>query len=220
MTNQPERPSRKRHEDASPGHAAADRREAQIAAYVDGQMASDEAAAFERQMETDEALCREVGEWRAALEAGRAWVDAEAPGVERMEALDVEALIDGGPREMRPTRVLTVRQHVWRIAAAAAIFAAGVLVGQLGRQGASAPAGHRVDVTPTPTRTFNQNTQPIEGDRPPKHEERRTVAQLETVQYTHDERGRLVVETTLKTSGGRASWVVDGNFDVVETRNW
>jgi hypothetical protein len=34
---------------------------------------------------------------------------------------------------------------------------------------------------------------------------------------THEENGRLVIETTLKNSGARALWVVDGRFDLAKS---
>ena len=191
-------------------------RQDRIAAYVDGEMTSDEAAAFERRMETDEALRRDVEQWREAIEAARHWMAADAPGVERVAALKVPSVAGRRSSAARPARVLTIRSVAWRGIAAAAIFVAGLYVGQMTQRAATAPDRDGTKIRPAQHVTRPEKTQPTQGEstRPEKVEGK--IAGLSAQHYTRDENGRLVIETTLKGSGAQALWVVDGGFQLAQ----
>jgi anti-sigma factor RsiW len=189
--------------------------EARIAAYLCGETTSEEAAAFEHLMEADEALGREVEQWRRALDAARDWMAADAPGVERVAQLAAPSLHGRENRGGARARVLTIRAFVWRAMAAAAIFALGIVVGQkTGHLPAAPNAPGLVQTTPTPGGTGPAQSPPVQREKTPAEEARVEVAGLSS-RYT-DEKGRLIIETTLKGSGTRAMWVVDGTFQLAQ----
>jgi anti-sigma factor RsiW len=196
--------------------------EEKIAAYLDGEMTPQEVAAFENRMKEDEALRREVDHWRRALDAAREWMSAEAPGVERVASLAIPSLVkrtdsvhaaDAPLPSARPSaRVWRIRSLAWGALAAAAIFVAGFCLGQITpRAGVPAPSGSAerpsVKQGATPAPTPRAMPTPESGQV--------EVAAAHAQRYT-DEHGRLVIETTLKGSGARALWVVDGKFSLAQ----
>jgi len=190
-------------------------REDQIAAYLDGEMTPDEAAAFENRMRADESFRREVEQWRDALEAARDWMNADAPGIERVAELEMPRL---GPPEIRPwrsARILSVRPFVWRGVAAAGIFAAGVFIGQMTKQGAAVQKPGSLEATTMPHAVQPEKTPAPQPGQPIPEEPGMELASAPT--RVTDEKGRLVVETTLKGSGSRALWVVDGSFQIAQS---
>jgi hypothetical protein len=198
-------------------------REAQIAAYFDGEMTPEQAAAFESRMQTDEALRREVEQWREALEAVGEWMAMDAPGVERVATLAIPSVAgkqyadDTAKRVVFPRKepvwLFRFRPLAWGSLAAAVIFVAGFYVGQMTHGGAVPLPGDRADsqafqneVKPTPT----------PSERQPSERGQIEAAGVPVQRYT-DELGRLVVETTLQGSGARALWVVDGKFQLAQS---
>ncbi len=127
-----------------------------IAAYVVGDMTDSDLAAFERRLEWDAALRREVEATRRALEAAREWFGAEPPGVERLDRLEIPAVVglgatmgqqdsvekepvkpgmgEPGRQEIQGAQVIPVwgwGSRLRLVLAAAAIFVLGVAVGRL-----------------------------------------------------------------------------------------
>lgn len=196
----------------NPEEPSIEEREGRIAAYVDGEMTPGEAEAFEREMESDEALRGAVAQWRAVLEAGRAWVTAQAPGVERIEALDVGALTGRGRRAAGRARVIRLRGFALRGIAAAAIFVLGFCFGH-------------VTQWPEPTRNGEVETgagqpraiDPAGGNRQPRQETDRATADFRLGDSVREANGRLYVTTTLEASGAPAYWVIDGDFEVAQS---
>ena len=197
----------------------------QFIASLEGELEPDAAQTFEREMDRDPALLREVETWRETLEAARDWAVADAPGAERADALAVPVDANEPP----PARVVAVRPRplVWQAAAAAAIFITGVWVGgatkasdapnsstgQIGSQ----PREAVERPIPTPQKPNNAD---FDGKvTQPKIEQATDgapfVAAVST-RYAQDERCRLTIETTHRT-GARALWVVDGGFQVAQT---
>lgn len=211
-----------------------------LMAYLEGEMTPDEAAAFDAFMEKDETLRVQCAQWRKALDAAREWTCADAPGVERVENLQMPVV----PQRAKPvsaaarrhvsqrdfTHFFSLRWLVWA-GAAAAIFIAGFGVGQMAGPGAlPLPRGGGKQVVvdkadyptptpemPTPSPVPKEQTAATSPTREqPSERGRVEVADIPTQRYT-DEHGRLVVETTLKGSGARAFWVVDGTFQLAQS---
>jgi hypothetical protein len=177
----------------------------QIAAYVDGDMTPGEAGRFERRMADDPALRREVDTWREALDSARQWMDAETPGVESVDELAIP--------HVASRRRMSVRPALVRSLAAAAIFVAGVCVGALPRQSDTTP--EPATVAPSPPQATDTERPPQPRPQAPEPQHAR-MAQATPRRHARTENGRLVVETTLKTSGARALWVVDGTFRLAQ----
>ena len=200
----------------TPEHPNAGERDERIAAYVDGAMTPGEAAAFEREMAADAPLRRAVEQWCAAIEAGREWAISRPLGVERIEALDARSIVRRGLRAGRPARVIPVRRAVWRVAAAAAVFLAGVYVGQvMQRDTTTSPLDNRA-VAPQEQQILGEKPKPIERPETAASPGGRAIAGRPSADYARDENGRLVVETTLKHSGARVTMVIDGRFDLAQ----
>lgn len=207
-------------------------REDEIAAYVDGDLPAEARQAFERRLESDEPLRREVAEWRAAMDAGREWAAGAVPGIERADKLGI-------PEGASMARVIPARgirrgrsrrfHYASRFMAVAAVFAAGFAIGKWSqtettpadRPGsaqltASAPA---ISTPATPPGSQETPAPPVvkaSSEAAPPPTSKPAPAEPPTFHYT-DDKGRLVVETTLKESGARALWVVDGAFRLADS---
>ena len=229
----------------------------QIAAYLDGDMPSEQRAEFEKRLETDETLRLEMAGWQETVRATREWLQSEAPGEERVETLEIPTLIrhseqqrsviaseawqsrhwnaslrspHPGPSQTQgPGFAMTERglwPYFWRIAGAIAIFIAGFALGQLlsSFESSSFSPENRPGVT-----TGVDVQIPQETAAPPRDDSRETDTAIdiqetdrEPVQVVQaprgrrfvDEKGRIVIETSLKESGSRAIWVVDGSFQL------
>jgi len=192
-------------------------REDQIAAYLDGELAPEQAAAFESRMQSDAALRRDVEQWREALEAARDWMAAEAPGMERAARLLAPSVAPRNGSAIKPARVLSLalRPLLRRGLAAAAIFVAGFCFGLELKSRTPAPNGGLSGAPPGIVRPEPVNATPTPSAPGPPAATEREAAGLPNQRYT-DEHGRLVVETTLKGSGARALWVVDGKFQLAQ----
>lgn len=191
-----------------PDPSDAREREDRIAAFVDGEMTPDEMAAFERRMRGDEALRRDVEQWRDAVEAARDWMDADVPGTERLAGLAIPSVANRVSRHSEPARVLDLRRLVRGAAAAAAIFVFGFYIGHVTQGRAPVPVGDSVVENPQPTPTIEKPAPPERQSPGPGRE----VAQAR--RYFTDERGRLLVETQLADSRGTAFFVIDRSFQL------
>jgi len=219
----------------------------QINAYLSGTMPPEEARRFERLLREDAELEREVRLAREDLDAARQWAAAEAPNAQEQAArLKIphlgwhgrparESSFPGG-RGWRPSFV--------RYLAAAALFAAGILVGAMlpretppggppGTPRDRAVPGPGVvspalpaSATPAPEKQVIPPEVPVAsrpaladaGRNAPKEEAAppaRGIAPLRVVESGGE---RLVLESTLVGSGGRATWVVDGSFRLAENK--
>lgn len=193
-------------------------REERIAAYVNGEMTADQAAAFEQLMESDEVLRQEVDECRRALDAARAWMTQEAPGVDRVDALEIPRLVmpRGKVQEVYPRHAAEVpvkSKHLsfLRYAmAAAAIFLIGFLLGTQWPL-AFRPGAPEISITKgseTPKEPYLATPSPV----PPSETAESRLADLGARRSVTRQNGRVIVETTLKDTNVRALWVVDAGF--------
>jgi anti-sigma factor RsiW len=241
----------------------------QINAYLSGTMPPEEARRFERLLREDAELEREVRLAREDLDAARQWAAAEAPNAqERAARLKIPHLewhgrparesFSNAERRVRPATEVDlpvagsslsnaergVRPSFVRYLAAAALFAAGILVGAMlpretppgGPPGtprdravpgpgvvspalpaSATPAPEKqvippeVPVAPRPALADAGRNAPKEEAAPPA----RGIAPLRVVESGGE---RLVLESTLVGSGGRATWVVDGSFRLAENK--
>ena len=198
-------------------------REEQIAAYVNGEMTLEEAAAFEQLMKSDETLRHEVEECRRTLDTAREWMMQEAPGIERVDALAIPRMVTAqdkvqeiSPRQ--PAEVLARPKYLsfLRYAmAAAAIFIVGFFLGNQWPLsfGTGAP-----EISQKPQLEIEKEADlpsplPIE----PGETVKSRLADLGARRSVTRQNGRLIIETTLKDSDARALWVVDAGFRLAQS---
>lgn len=201
------------------------RKQDEIAAYVGGEMESEEAARFERRMEGDETLRREVEEWRKAFAAAEEWAGSEPPGIDRAAQIKVPALPTRKTEHLRRV-IASLRTGFRPRLATAVVFLAGFVVGAfLFRQ--PAPMSSQQEGTPVePPVTVTVEQQdtgvPVEDEKGPEPEPpeprqespETQVAAVSQARYVTQDDGRVVVETTLARSGARVVMVVDGGFQI------
>lgn len=198
-------------------------RDEQIAAYVNGEMTLEEAAAFERLMESDERLHREVEEWRRTLDTAREWMMQEAPGIDRVDALEIPRLITAqeklqeiSPRQ--PAEVLAKPKYLsfLRYAmAAAAIFIVGFFLGT------QWPVSFRTgapEISQKPQLEIEKQADlpsplPIE----PGETVKSRLAELGARRSVTRQNGRLIIETTLEGTNAHALFVVDAGFRLAQS---
>ena len=211
-------------------------RQMEIEAYLAGGMSRGEAAAFEEQMRGDEALRREVTAWREALAAAQEWFEAEPPGVARADALPIPSLAPpvtsehviaiGERLRIGRRRASGARVRFWAMQAlaAAAVFVIGFAIGHRAPAPAASSttdrsvtltgAGSQISAPPAsvalPASTQSIPVQPV-AEEPAQSPEPENFPPIETAR---EENGRVIIETTLRGSGARALWVVDGSFQV------
>ena len=221
---------------ADPGPTA-DPRADRIDAYLAGDMSASDRAAFERDLAADPTLARDLAAWRAAWDAARDWAQAAPPGLARADAITLASLESLGSLESSASSSpdKSYRSHrsyglslprVWRPAAAAALLLAGFALGRLS-QPAAAP-DRSISSVPTMPSTLSRETStaaqptpqptptavsPVAAPPPANTD----LAMSRPAVRTTDENGRLVVETSLQRSGGQATWVIDGSFQIAET---
>jgi anti-sigma factor RsiW len=203
-------------------------RDTEIAAYVCGDMEANEAAQFERRMDSDERLRREVEEWRKAFAAAEEWAGSEPPGIERAEQIKVPALPIRRTEQLRHV-LASLRTGRRPRLATAVVFVAGFVLGALMfRQPAPLPSqreGTPVEPPVTVTAEQEETGVPLEDEKaveskPPEPTEPRQettetrVAAVSQPRYVTQEDGRVIVETTLQRSGARVVMVVDGGFQI------
>ncbi len=229
--------------------------EEEIAAYVAGTLETEARLGFERRMESDPALKREVESSREALAGAREWLDQAPPGLDRVAQLPIPAIPAASVPsktglEERPAsraRVIPIRRVVLRYAAAAAIFVLGVAVGKwmaTGDAGTASgptppsqistgpqtapPQGPVVvpgDLAPAPAPVAPESRKP-EAPKPPTRSEPSTQlagitqgAAPPITRSTVEPDGRVVIETTLASTGSQAVWVIDGSFQLAQTNS-
>lgn len=198
-----------------PGHASPPSDEALIAWLV-GDLAPAEAEALEAGMREDAALRRRAHECSEALAAAREWFEAEPPGAARADALAIPALVvdarGAGGGVCAPRRFYRV---LARGLATAAIFVVGFLAGRLSpAPPAPAPAPARVVLAIPTSPTPAPPPAPVVTAPAPAPTPEPTPTPAPPARSVREEDGRVIVETTLAGSGGRALWVVDGGFQV------
>lgn len=161
-------------------------RQAEILAYLCGEMNEAARARFAARLRREPELRAELEASEATLEAARQWFDSPAPGAERALALPVPSLKDNLHR--LPVPVWTRRLR--RAAGLAAVFVVGFALGYVAQ---TAP------IIPPPNIPVVETTHPQ-----PTPEER----QARRVRYARQENGRVVV------SLDNSTWVVDGGFQL------
>ncbi len=198
-------------------------REEQIAAYVNGEMTLEETAAFERLMESDARLHQEVEEWRRTLDTAREWMMQEAPGIDRVDALEIPRMVTAqdkvqeiSPRQ--PVEVLAKPKYLsfLRYAmAAAAIFIVGFFLGT--QWPVSAKIGAPEIAEKPPVEIEKQADLPSPSLPQPGETVKSRLAEFGARRSVTRQNGRLIIETTLKDSDARALWVVDAGFRLAQS---
>jgi hypothetical protein len=213
-------------------------RNEQINAYLSGTMPPEEARRFERLLREDADLESEVRLAREALDAARQWAAAEVPNAQEQAArLKVPRI---APAAVIRTSARGARPVFARYLAAAALFLAGILVGAMWPRGMS-PGGPRetaspgpgvvspvlpASATPAPEKQVIPPEVPVAprpaladaGRNAPKEEAAPPARGITPLRVVESGAERLVLESTLEGSGGRATWVVDGSFRLAENK--
>lgn len=203
--------------------------QALIFAFLENELPPDNAKKFAAEIEQNPVLQQEVNRWREAIQSGKEWAKEEAPGIDRVETLAIPQL--AAPVISFPEVLGQNRKSAWRwrrYAATAAVFALGFLFGLFAQKEVSIlnhPPKSPYYAQPTksgegsiPAR-INVPT-PATADSPkstiptPAKETSPRLASLPDTTITREENGKVIIETTLKSSGVRAIWVVDGKFDL------
>ncbi len=192
-----------------------DPREERLAAYLFDGMTPAERKDFERDLENDSEFRSRYEQCLESLNCIRQWTEEDPPELARIENLQVpslpRAVIDF--RKNKRMRIPFTRRWVWQAAAALLLFLAGYLLGQ--RNETARPFSPNTAVIPSGTQaTERPAPEPIPAvSLPVPAEEASGKNEPSLVANTlTEENGRLQVETTLKASGARAIWVVDGRF--------
>lgn len=200
-------------------------REEQMAAYVNGEMTLEEAAAFERLMESDERLHQEVEECRQALDAAREWMMQEAPGIDRVDALEIPRMVTAQEKLQeislrQPAEVLTSRakpkySSFLRYAmAAAAIFIVGFFLGN--QWPLSAQIGAPEISQKPPLQIEKEADLPSPLPIEPGETVKSRLADLGARRSVTRQNGRLIIETTLEGTNAHVLWVVDAGFRLAQ----
>lgn len=237
-----------RHHEEREGHEEGEENKG----YEEELMTPEQAHEFERRMQEDDGLRREVAEWREALDAARKWAAEEAPGVGRVKELPVPVGFGGAVRPMspigpmgpmgpmgvlenrkpsRPRSRRLVRLRILQVLGVAAVFVLGFALGhsslksgdRVAASKAVSPSSAQQALAPTPVPELPSAAPTSQPKALPGGIEVASTASTEQSsetgtpgRYARDENGRLTVETTLKASGGRALWVVDGSFQLAQ----
>lgn len=205
-------------------------RELLIASYVLGDMAAGEKAAFERRVDRDPALAREVEAWREANEAASDWMESAPPGIERVNELAVPRLNVRSVR-LRSRFTMPRRQVVQRAFLVAAIFLIGFWSGRWDSLGetqrdSSIPDRAIENIVPVLSGLDEDGTEvapAVETD--PDSSVFRQASNTPTnvspvlVRSTTDENGRLIIDTENLTSGLRVRWFVEPAFEIAQSSN-
>lgn len=192
-----------------------DPREERLAAYLFDGMTPAERKDFERDLENDSEFRSRYEQCLESLNCIRQWTEEDPPELARIENLQVpslpRAVIDF--RKNKRMRIPFTRRWVWQAAAALLLFLAGYLLGQ--RNETARPFSPNTAVIPSGTQaTERPAPEPIPAVSlpvPPEEASEKLKPSL-VANTLAEENGRLQVETTLKVSGARAIWVVDGRF--------
>lgn len=191
--------------------------EQRLLCFLLGDLSAEDAALFEKRLQTDVALQALEKEYRDALKRARDWLASESPGAERISTLKIPDLM--GERSFRTIaerkRAVLWKKALRRVLATAAIFLIGFLVGQ----------GFRLSVEderPTLAPPFTKESVNVERTAPTparmgESEASMKMADASIRRRTVQPDGRVLVETVLKETGSQALWVVDGRFRVSES---
>lgn len=173
--------------------------------YVEDELDPAEHTELEVQLARDPKLREQLEAIRFSMEAARDWAILEVPGIERAERLRAPRLRPAAIRDITADRGAgRVRRAVWQILAAAAVFIAGFAIGSNRKAPVTSMQGQ-------PSVAQQQHApstiaQPTPTSAP--------SAETPEPRYATDENGRVVVETVAPGSGTRATWVVDGRFQL------
>jgi len=166
---------------------------------------------FERDLENDSEFRSRYEQCLESLNCIRQWTEEDPPGLARIENLQVPSLplaaVDS--RKNKRMRIPFSGRWAWQAAAALLLFLAGYLLGQ--RNEPARPFSPDTVVIPS----GKQATERLAPEPVPAVSLPVTPEKLEPSLVANtltEENGRLQVETTLKASGARAIWVVDGRF--------
>lgn len=173
-----------------------DTREQRLLAYLDGELSEAERAGIEREIAADPSLRAQLEQLREALEAVRQWNDEPVPGIEHAEQIAIPRLRPAQVRDIPRRQV--IRSYVNRAAALAAVFIIGVAVGSL----------QRAPTAESPERAIPEAVQVVATPAPTPEE---------VPHYTTDEDGRVIVQTVGRDTGTRATWIVDGKFQLAQS---
>ncbi|HNT34327.1 MAG TPA: hypothetical protein PKH07_04940 [bacterium] len=190
--------------------------EQRLLGFLLGDLSPEDAALFEKRLQTDRALQALEKEYRDALERAKDWLGSETPGAEGISALHTPSL-SHTHRENVSTR--HARSDYWRkvtkrVLAAAAMFLIGFLFGQGSRLSLD---NEREPLAPS----FKNESVNVERMAPTPARMEEPEAPMKLVdasvrRQTVQPDGRVLVETVLKETGSQALWVVDGRFRVSE----
>jgi len=190
--------------------------------YLLGDMSPEKKADFEKSMESDESLRMEVEPFATSMNTATDWLRADAPGVERVSELPIPTLEESPTIK---TFHLPLLPYLRPILAAAAIFAIGFFVGQISRDaapqkgGITSPETAIQPVSATPSRiTVEPKTDSFIIADSERQDAIQEVAYAPAPTHITDENGRLIIETTLASSGSQAVWVIDGSFGFQERK--
>jgi hypothetical protein len=184
-------------------------------------MTASEMETFERLIQGDERLRREVEQWRAAMEAGRDWIAQEAPGTERLKELKIPSLGVHSSKHRAGANLMAgiarrLDYYALRGAAAIAIFVLGFMFGNVTQW--------QLWKSEPSERTIAQSIAggPVEAAATiiPREASQSAVKEKKRVplpQYSGEENGQIIIETLLSGSSSRALWVVDGSFELAQS---
>lgn len=217
-----------------------------IAAYVCGDLDEAARAVVERRMAKEPAFRREVEEWMRTLDTAREWMDAPPPGIEKVAGLSIPPLPllpakTPARRVAKRPSVIQSRRPVrtWALQwlTAAALFLLGLFTGRwLFPAGPalesphSIPAAHDMQAAPAPLPSPGTVSPSVKRPAaiPPAAVPNKPAPVMQSdaasgrrapsapVRSVREANGRLIVESTLASTGAQAVWVVDGNFQLAQ----
>lgn len=169
--------------------------------YLTGEMSKADQTVFEKELETNAVLKREIEELRSLLARSKTWIMQEPPGMDRVKPFTIPSNVEFQPRPSKPHRI-------WRPLATAAVFALGVLFGIVVENQASLLNGK---FQSNSSLTTNQQIihQPIHPDTN-KSKETNADSRQNQIE-TREEDGKVIIETPLKNQGS-AIWILDADF--------
>ena len=193
-----------------------------ILAYLAGELGPEAAREFERKLREDAALRAEFERWKDALTAARQWMDDNPPGLDRVREIPIPQIAnainstnrrgaDGWLSWLLP---IGARRLAIQGLAALLVFAAGYLFGTRKTEPqSSSPAQEARNSEPSRIVPVTATSGPKERRESPAPTE--VASALQPVpRYVSEENGKMIVETTLAASGSRATWIVDGKFQI------
>lgn len=217
-----------------------------IAAYVCGDLDEAGRAAVEHRMAEEPEFRGEVQKWMRTLDAARAWLYDPPPGIEKVSELPMPALpalAEQLPARavvtMPPVTQSRRRARGWAVRwlTAAALFLLGLFTGRWLLPAGPAlesphsiPAAHDMQAAPAPLPSPGTVSPSVKRPAaiPPAAVPNKPAPVMQSdaasgrrapsapVRSVREANGRLIVESTLASTGAQAVWVVDGNFQLAQ----